>query len=38
MNTFMAKGVISDKYERHLHTIGIREADHALIAMKDLIW
>jgi len=35
MNTFMAKGVISDKSERHLHTIGIREADHALIAMKE---
>ncbi len=39
MNTFMAKGVISDKSERHLQTIGIREADHALIAMKkaDLV-
>lgn len=35
MNTFMAKGVISDNLERHLHTIGIREADHALIAMKE---
>jgi len=35
MNTFMAKGVISDKSERHLHTIGISEADHALIAMKE---
>jgi len=35
MNTFMAKGVISDKSQRHLHTIGIREADHALIAMKE---
>jgi acetolactate synthase I/II/III large subunit len=35
MNTFMAKGVISDKLDRHLHTIGIREADHALIAMKE---
>ena len=29
MNTFMAKGVISDRSERHLQTIGIREADHA---------
>src|ERR671920_2113274 len=39
LNTFMAKGVISDKSERHLQTIGIKEADHALIAMKkaDLI-
>jgi acetolactate synthase-1/2/3 large subunit len=35
MNTFMAKGVISDKWDLHLHTIGIREADHALIAMKE---
>lgn len=35
MNTFMAKGVIPDSSDRHLHTIGIREADHALIAMKD---
>jgi len=35
MNTFMGKGVISDKSERHLQTIGIQEADHALIAMKD---
>jgi len=35
MNTFMAKGVISDKTDRHLSTIGIREADHALIAMKE---
>ena len=35
LNTFMAKGVISDKSERHLQTIGIKEADHALIAMKE---
>ncbi len=35
MNTFMAKGVISDKSERHLQTIGIKEADHALLAMKE---
>lgn len=35
MNTFMGKGVISDKSERHQQTIGIQEADHALIAMKD---
>ncbi|MFQ5781876.1 MAG: acetolactate synthase large subunit [Nitrosopumilus sp.] len=35
MNTFMGKGVISDKSERHLHTIGIKEADHALLAMKE---
>ena len=35
----MAKGVISDKSERHLQTIGIKEADHVLLAMKkaDLI-
>ena len=39
MNTFMAKGVISDKSERHLQTIGIKEADHSQIAMKaaDLV-
>jgi len=35
MNTFMAKGVISDKSDLHLHTIGIREADHASIAMRE---
>ena len=35
MNTFMAKGVISDKSERHLQTIGIKEADHAQIAMGE---
>jgi acetolactate synthase-1/2/3 large subunit len=35
VNTFMAKGVISDKWERHLRTIGIKNADHALITMKD---
>jgi acetolactate synthase-1/2/3 large subunit len=35
MNTFMAKGVISDKSGRHLQTIGIKEADHAQIAMKE---
>lgn len=35
MNTFMAKGVISDGSVQHLRTIGIREADHALIAMKE---
>ena len=35
MNTFMAKGVISDRCERHLQTIGIKNADHALIAMKE---
>ncbi len=39
MNTFMAKGVISDRSERHLQTIGIKQSDHALIAMKgaDLV-
>jgi acetolactate synthase-1/2/3 large subunit len=35
MNTFMAKGVISDKSERHLQTIGIKEADHTQIAMRE---
>src|SRR5215218_1522587 len=35
LNTFMAKGVISDKSERHLQTIGIKDADHALIAIKE---
>ena len=35
MNTFMAKGIISDKSERHLQTIGIKEADHSQIAMKE---
>lgn len=35
MNTFMAKGVISDKSERHLQTIGIKDADHALIALRE---
>jgi len=39
VNTFMAKGVISDKSERHLQTIGIKEADYALTAIKkaDLV-
>jgi acetolactate synthase-1/2/3 large subunit len=35
MNTFMAKGVISDKSERHLQTIGIKDADHLLIALRE---
>src|ERR687898_316074 len=35
LNTFMAKGVISDKSERHLQTIGIKEADHVLIALRE---
>ena len=35
MNTFMAKGIISDKSKRHLQTIGIKEADHAQIAMRE---
>lgn len=35
MNTFMAKGVIRDDQKRHLRTIGIKEADHALLAMKE---
>ena len=35
MNTFMGKGVISDDSPLHLHTIGIKDADHALLAMKS---
>ena len=35
MNTFMAKGVIRDDHPRHLRTIGIKDADHALQAMKE---
>lgn len=35
INTFMGKGVISDKSERHLRTVGIKEADHVLLAMKE---
>jgi acetolactate synthase-1/2/3 large subunit len=39
VNTFMAKGVISDRSERHLQTIGIKEADYALTAIikSDLV-
>jgi acetolactate synthase I/II/III large subunit len=39
VNTFMAKGVISDRSERHLQTIGIKEADYALTELKraDLV-
>jgi acetolactate synthase I/II/III large subunit len=35
MNTFMAKGVISDKSERHLQTIGIQNTDNLLIALRE---
>src|ERR671915_1003463 len=35
INTFMAKGVISDRSQRHLQTIGIKEADYALRALKE---
>ena len=35
MNTFMGKGVVSDGSPLHLHTIGIKNADHALLAMKS---
>ena len=35
MNTFMAKGVISDKSERHLQTIGIQDTDNLLIALRE---
>lgn len=34
INTFMGKGVISDDSPSHLHTIGIKDADHALQAIK----
>jgi len=35
MNTFMGKGIVSDDSPLHLHTIGIKDADHALLAMKS---
>jgi acetolactate synthase I/II/III large subunit len=35
INTFMAKGVISDDCETHLLTIGIKDADHALRAILE---
>ena len=35
MNTFMGKGVVSDDSPLHLHTIGIKDADHALLAIKS---
>ena len=35
INTFMAKGVISDRSYRHLQTIGIKEADYALTALEE---
>jgi len=35
VNTFMGKGVISDRSARHLQTIGIETADHVLIAVKE---
>jgi acetolactate synthase I/II/III large subunit len=35
MNTFMSKGVISDKSERHLQTIGIQDTDNLLIALRE---
>ena len=35
MNTFMAKGVIRDDQPRHLRTLGIKDADHVLQAMKE---
>ena len=39
VNTFMGKGVVSDKTPTHLGTIGIKESDFALRALKlaDLI-
>ena len=35
VNTFMGKGIVSDNYERHLQTIGIRDADYAQNAIKN---
>ncbi|HZE77640.1 MAG TPA: thiamine pyrophosphate-dependent enzyme [Nitrososphaeraceae archaeon] len=35
VNTFMAKGVVSDRFDTHLQTIGIKEADHVLISVKE---
>ena len=35
INTFMGKGVISDDCPTHLHTLGIKDADHALQAVLD---
>jgi acetolactate synthase-1/2/3 large subunit len=39
VNTFMGKGVISDKTSTHLGTIGIKESDYALRALRlsDLV-
>ena len=39
VNTFMGKGVISDKAYTHLGTIGIKESDYALRALRlsDLV-
>ncbi len=34
MNTFMGKGVISDNSATHMGTIGIKESDYALHALK----
>jgi len=34
MNTFMGKGVISDNSPTHMGTIGIKESDYALHALK----
>jgi acetolactate synthase-1/2/3 large subunit len=34
MNTFMGKGVISDNSPTHMGTIGIKESDYALNALK----
>ncbi|QDI89227.1 acetolactate synthase large subunit [Candidatus Nitrosopumilus sp. SW] len=35
INTFMGKGVIPDDWNTHLHTLGIKDADHALQAVLD---
>ncbi len=35
MNTFMGKGIVSDDSPLHLHTIGIKDADHALLAIES---
>ena len=35
VNTFMGKGTMSDKHERHLQTVGIKDADYAQKAIKS---
>ena len=35
INTFMGKGTVSDDHDRHLQTVGIRDADYAQKAIKN---